>query len=135
MSRFAAVAAAIVCGALAGCLYLAVMLGRPGALILVYLTQLPLFMAGLWLGAVNAALAQGVLARFSANWRPSPRLVELGLPIWLPAALGLALAATFFGGPWSFIGVNTMIALSVPFCLAGLAVLHAAAARLSHPAM
>ena len=28
-----------------------------------------------------------------------------------------------------------MIALSVPFCLAGLAVLHAAARRLTHPVM
>src|SRR5207237_5090538 len=78
---------------------------------------------------------QGVLARFGANWRPSPELPELGLPIWLPAALGLAAAATIFEGGLRFIGINMLIALSVPFCLAGLAVLHAAARRLSHPAM
>jgi hypothetical protein len=34
-----------------------------------------------------------------------------------------------------FVGINVAIALSVPFGLAGLAVLHAAARRLSHPAM
>ena len=34
-----------------------------------------------------------------------------------------------------FVGINAMIALSVAFCLGGLAVLHAAARRLSHPTM
>lgn len=263
--KIAAIGAA--CGGLGACLYLAVTLGTPGALVLVYMTQLPLFIAGLWLGAGtaaiagltgalillaasglvgaalfaalnavpvvvlvrqallaqrrsdgtlvwyppglltawltafalagivaalllfggpeglqsalrgivaevlervaatpvpdrdrvaetiatiipgavaaswmitsigNAALAQGVLARFRANWRPSPDLAGLGLPMWLPAALGLAAAATMFGGAPRFVGINMMIALSVPFCLAGLAVLHAAARRLSQPAL
>ncbi len=267
MSRLASAAVAIACGVAGACLYLAVLLGTPGALILVYMTQLPLFLAGLWLGTgaaalagltgslillaasdllgaavfaalnaapvvllvrqallarrrgdgtlawyplgpltawltalalagiaaallllggphglqsalrsvvaevldrlagrhlpdrdqvaealamvipgivaaswmimavANAALAQGVLARFGASWRPSPDLAGLGLPLWVPAALGLAAAATVFGGTPRFIGINTMIALSVPFCLAGLAVLHLAARRLSHPAM
>ena len=267
MGRLPAAAVAAACGAVGGCLYLTVTLGTPGALILVYLTQLPLFLAGLWLGAgaaalagltgslvllaasdllgaalfaavnaapvvllvrqallarrrgdgsiawyppglltawltaialagiagalllfggagglqsalqglvsdvlgrlarrpiesreqvaaalalvipgivaaswmmmaaVNAVLAQGVLARFGANWRPTPDLAALGLPLWLPAALGLAAAATVFGGTPRFVGINTMIALSVPFCLAGLAVLHMAARRLTHPAM
>jgi hypothetical protein len=83
----------------------------------------------------NAALAQGVLARFGKNWRPSPDLAGLGLPLWVPLALGLAAAAIVFGEPLRFVGINMMIALSVPFCLAGLAVLHAVARRLSHPAM
>lgn len=267
MGRIGAAAVAIACGGAAGCLYLAVMLGTPGALILVYLTQLPLFVAGLWFGTgaaalaglagslillafsdllgaavfaalnagpvvllvrqallarqrgdgtvvwypsglltawltalalagiaaallllggaqglqsalqsvvaqvldhlarrplpnrdqvaealamvipgivaaswmimavANAALAQGLLARFGASWRPTPDLAGLGLPLWVPVALGLAAAATVFGGTFRFLGINMMIALSVPFCLAGLAVLHAAARRLSHPAM
>jgi hypothetical protein len=84
---------------------------------------------------LNAALAQGVLARFGANWRPSPDLAGLGLPLWLPVALGLAAAAVVFGGGLRFVGINMLIALSVPFALAGLAVLHAAARRLTHPAM
>jgi hypothetical protein len=267
MDRLKLVTAAVACGGLGASLYLAATLGTPGALLLVYMTQLPLFIAGLWLGTgaaaiagltgalvlllasdllsaavfaglnavpvtllvrqallarrgadgalawyppgllttwlmgfalagmaaallllggpaglqtalrgiigaaldrivqepvlnrdqtvatiaaitpgivaaswmvmsiVNAALAQGVLARFGANWRPSPDLVGLSLPLWLPAALGLAAAATLFGGAPRFIGVNVMLALSVPFCLAGLAVLHAAARRLAQPAM
>jgi hypothetical protein len=267
MNRYAAVAVAIACGVAGGCLYLAVNLATPGALILVYMTQLPLFLAGLWFGAgaaavagltgsvvllagsklldaalfaavnavpvvllvrqallarprsdgnlawyppgllaawmtalalagiggalvlfggpqnlhallqdlvgqvldrlsrrplpnrdevaaalallipgvvaaswmvmavINAALAQGVLARFGANWRPTPDLARLGLPLWVPLALGLAAAATMLGGAFRFLGINMIIALLVPFCLAGLAVLHAAARRLSNPAM
>jgi len=267
MGRLPPTAIGIALGAVAGAMYVAVMLGTPGALILVYLTQLPLFAAGLWLGMgatvaagltgsvvllaasdllgaalfaalnaapvallvrqallarrredgalvwyplgllaawltgmalvgiaavvllmggpeplqvelrsalgkvldrvygrqlpnrdevattlatiipglvaaswmvmaiVNGALAQGLLARFGANWRPSPRLAELGLPIWLTIALAIAAAATFAGGGIRFVALNAIIALSVTFCLAGLAVLHAAVQRLSHPVM
>ena len=267
MLRLPTAAAAAACGVAAGLLYLAVTLGTPGALILVYMTQLPLFVAGLWLGAgaaalagltgsivllaasdllgaalfavlnavpvallvrqallarraedgtlawypaglltawltglalagiaavlflfggphgmqsalqgllgdvlqrltrqppasrdqvaatlatvipgivaaswmvmaaINGALAQGVLARFGANWRPTPDLAGLGLPLWLPVAFGLAAGATVLGGMPRFIGINMIITLSVPFCLAGLAVLHMAVRRLTHPAM
>jgi hypothetical protein len=267
MHRAGSAAVAIACGAGGACLYLAATLGTPGGLVLVYMTQLPLFLAGLWLGTgaaalagltgalvllaasdllgaaifaavnavpvallvrqallaragsdgaavwyppglltawltalglagiaaavlllggpdglqsalksvvaevidrlagnsvpdrdlaaallamvipgivaaswmimlvANAALAQGVLARFGANWRPSPDLAGLGLPLWVPVALGLAAAAVVFGGALRFVGINMLIALSVPFCLAGLAVLHAAVRHMSHPAM
>lgn len=267
MGRLAAAAAAIACGVAGGLLYLASNLATPGALILVYMTQLPLFLAGLWLGAgaaavaavagtltlvarsdlldaaifaavnaapvvllvrqallarrradgtlawyppgllaawltalalagivvavllfggpqglhaalqevvsqvldrlarrplpnrdqvaealamlipgivaaswmvmavLNATLAQGLLARFAANWRPTPDLATLGLPLWVPVALGAAAAATLMGGALRFVGINMIIALLVPFCLAGIAVLHAAVRRLSHPAM
>lgn len=266
MSRIAIAAAAIGCGLAGACLYLAVLLGSPAGLVFVYLTQLPLFLAGLWLGTgaaavagiaacavllavsdvaaaalfaalnagpvillvrqallarrdadgrvlwyppglltawltvlalagmaaalvlmggpdglqatltgivghaldrlagrpladrdavaatiaavvpgtialswmamvvVNASLAQGVLARFGANWRPSPDLAALTLPYWLTALLGGAAAAAIVGGGARFVGVNMMIALFMPFCLGGLAVLHAAARRLAHPA-
>lgn len=267
MGRLRTAAIGVGLGALAGCLYLAVTLGTPGALILAYMSQLPLFVAGLWLGtgavavaglsgfcvlfafddllgaavfgalnaapvmllvrqallarqgqdgtlrwypsgllaawltalaliglaaaflflggpdglrstlrAVvgealdrvtrqplpnrdqvvgamalvipgvvgaswmvvsigNAALAQGVLARFRANWRPSPDLARLSLPLWLPAALALAAAATLAGGGPRYVGINALILLSVPFCLAGLAVLHMAVRRLPAPGL
>jgi Predicted membrane protein (DUF2232) len=267
IGRLGSAAVAVACGLAAACLYLAVVLSSPGAMILVYMTQLPLFLAGLWLGAgaaalaglaaslvllaasdvlaaaifaalnavpvvllvrqallarrredgalmwyppglltawltglalvgiagafallggpdglqtalqgvvghaldrlagqslpqrdeiagtlamvipgvvaaswmvmalINGALAQGVLARFGANWRPSPDLAALGLPLWIPIALVLAMAAIAIGGPVRFVGINIAIALSVPLCLAGLAVMHAAARRLAHPAM
>src|SRR6266851_5565695 len=57
MNRLATAAIAAACGGVSACLYLGLVLGSPGALILVYLTQLPLFVAGLWLGAGAVALA------------------------------------------------------------------------------
>ncbi|HVC53625.1 MAG TPA: DUF2232 domain-containing protein [Stellaceae bacterium] len=57
MGRLGAAAVAALCGVVAGSFYLTVLLGSPGALILVYLTQLPLFAAGLWLGLGAAAIA------------------------------------------------------------------------------
>jgi len=73
--------------------------------------------------------------RFGANWRPSPDLARLALPLWLPLAVGVAAAAMIFGGTGRYLGLNALIALCVPFGLAGLAVLHMAARRLPHPTM
>lgn len=83
--------------------------------------------------ASNAVLAQGVLARFGVAWRPSPDLAALALPLWLSVLLAGAAAAAAFDGIARFCGVNLLIVLSVPFCLAGLAVLHTAARRLPRP--
>jgi hypothetical protein len=266
MGRLTAVLAAIALGGAAGGLYLAVVLGSPGALILVYLTQLPLFAAGLWLGVgaaaiagltaalmllaasdflaaavfaglnvvpvvilvrqallarpqpdetvgwyppgllaawltglalagigvavivfggpeglhaalrqviqealdrlhfqpgtgdegdiadtlalvvpgiiaaswmvmavINATLAQGVLSRFKLNWRPAPDLARLDLPLWIPVVLAGAATLTMLGDVGRFFGINAIVTLSVPFCLAGLGVVHALTRRLSNP--
>jgi hypothetical protein len=85
--------------------------------------------------ASNGSLAQGLLARFGASWRPSPDLAALGLPIWIPVLLALASGATLLGGTARFVGVNVLIVLAVPFCLAGLAVLHTVARRFPRPAV
>jgi hypothetical protein len=82
---------------------------------------------------VNAVLAQGIVARLGAARRPSPDLAELGLPLWVPLALGAAAGATLLGGAPRFVGISVMIALCVPLCLGGLAVLHAAVRRLPNP--
>jgi hypothetical protein len=98
---------------------------------------LPGIVATSWMvmTATNGSLAQGLLARFGASWRPSPDLAALGLPMWIPALLAFAAASTFFGGTARFIGVNVLIVLAVPFCLAGLAVLHTVARRFPRPAV
>jgi uncharacterized protein YybS (DUF2232 family) len=83
----------------------------------------------------NGTLAQGLLTRFGASWRPSPALAALELPAWFPVLLLLAATATALGGVMRFLGVNAIIILSVPFCLAGLAVLHTIAYRFSRPAV
>jgi hypothetical protein len=98
---------------------------------------LPGIIATSWMvmTATNGSLAQGLLARFGASWRPSPDLAALGLPMWIPVLLAFAGVATLLGGNARFIGVNVMIVLAVPFCLAGLAVLHTVARRFPRPAV
>jgi uncharacterized protein YybS (DUF2232 family) len=87
------------------------------------------------MATVNGCLAQGVLGRFGASWRPSPDIAALSLPMWLPTLLALTALATMFGGPARYLGINVMIVLAVPFCLAGLAVLHTLARRFPRPAV
>jgi hypothetical protein len=47
---------------------------------------LPGLIAASWMAMTvsNGILAQGLLARFGANWRPSPDIAALRLPIWIP---------------------------------------------------
>ena len=98
---------------------------------------LPGIVATSWMvmTASNGILAQGLLARFGASWRPSPDLAALALPMWIAVLLAVASGATLLGGTARFIGVNVLIVLAVPFCLAGLAVLHAVARRFPRPAV
>jgi hypothetical protein len=96
---------------------------------------LPGVIAASWMvmTVTNSVLAQGLLARFGMSWRSSPDLAALTLPVWLPVLLAVAAAANLFGGTPRFVGVNVMIVLSVPFCLAGLALIHSVARRLPRP--
>jgi len=97
----------------------------------------PGLVAASWMAMtlINGILAQGLLARFGASWRPSPALATLSLPRWFPVLLVFAIATTAIGGTMRFFGINVMIVLTLPFCLAGLAVLHTIAYRFSHPAI
>lgn len=56
------IAIAMAGGVLAAALHLSILAGGPGALILAYLTQLPLFLVGLGLGIVPAAAASAAAA-------------------------------------------------------------------------
>jgi hypothetical protein len=97
---------------------------------------MPGIIAASWMvmAATNGSLAQGLLARFGASWRPSPDLAALGLPMWIPLLFAFAGVATALGETARFLGINVMIVLAVPFCLAGLAVLHTIARRFPRPA-
>ncbi len=57
MDRLTTLGAGTLLGGLAAALYLVVLTGSPGALLLIYLAQLPLFAAGLWLGVGSAGAA------------------------------------------------------------------------------
>jgi hypothetical protein len=96
---------------------------------------LPGTLAASWMAmvATNGILAQGVLARFGANQRPSPDIAALRLAIWMPILFAVGALVAPLGGTMRLVGVNVMIVLVVPFCLAGLALVHTAARRLSHP--
>jgi hypothetical protein len=96
---------------------------------------LPGMFAASWMAmvATNGILAQGILARFGVDRRPSPDIAAFGLPIWMPLLFAAGAAAAPLGGTAQVFGVTVMILLTVPFCLAGLAVFHMAARRLSHP--
>ena len=105
------------------------------ALVTLLALVIPGVVVGSWMmmTASSAILAQGVLARFGRAWRPSPDLATLRLPNWITLMLAVAAAASALGGTARFFGVNVMIVLALPMCLAGLAVLHALARRLARP--
>lgn len=83
--------------------------------------------------ACCGALAQGLLTRFGANWRPTPDLAALELPYWIPILFGAAIVAIWLGGAAGFFGITAAILLSVPLCLGGLAVTHALSRRFARP--
>ncbi|HTV45726.1 MAG TPA: DUF2232 domain-containing protein [Stellaceae bacterium] len=105
------------------------------ALTAVLVLVIPGFVIGSWMMMTvsNAILAQGVLARFGLAWRPSPDLATLVLPNWVTLLLAIAAVASLFGGAARFVGINLMLVLATPVCLAGLAVLHAVMRRLARP--
>jgi hypothetical protein len=100
-------------------------------------TIAPGVVAASWMMLVlgNGVLAQGLLVRFGANRRPSPEIASLNLPFWITALLGAAALLSLLGAPARFLGINAMIVLGIPFCLEGLAVVHAFASRLARPAV
>jgi hypothetical protein len=86
---------------------------------------------GLWFLvtlAVNFALAQGALARLGRALRPSPRLSQLALPLWVSTGAAIAGIGAFFPGVSGLVGANLVLLLSFAFLLAGLAGIHAALA-------
>ncbi len=79
---------------------------------------------------INGVLAQGALARFSLNRRPSPDIATLTVPRWLlPAIAVAALLALVISGDLGYLGGNLLPVLAVAYVFAGLGVLHAAARR------
>jgi Predicted membrane protein (DUF2232) len=86
------------------------------------------------LTAVCGTLAQGLLTRFKANWRPTPDLAALDLPLWIPLLFAAAAAAAWLGGVAGYVGLNALVLLSVPLTLGGMAVLQVGARRLPRPA-
>src|SRR5439155_23754685 len=77
---------------------------------------MPGLVAASWIAMtlINGILAQGLLARFRASWRPSPALGTLRLPRWFPVLPVLAAGATALSETRRFLCVNMNIVLNVP---------------------
>lgn len=84
-----------------------------------------LVMSWLFTIAINAALAQGVLARMGRNSRPSLDLSRIELPLGFAFALVASGALWFFAeGDAGFLGQTLTIVVAAPYLFVGLAVVH-----------
>jgi hypothetical protein len=94
----------------------------------------PGVIAGSWIVMViaNAVLAQGLLARFGRNLRPSPSMAQIELPSWVTGATVIAAIGSFMPGISGFIGGNLVLMSMLAYAFAGLAVVHALTARSSN---
>ena len=97
----------------------------------------PAFVIGWWffMVIVNGALAQGLMARFNRNVRPSPDFSKMELPDWMTYAIALTALMLFVSGPGTleFFSRNLVLILCIPFFLLGLAVIHALAKTSAQP--
>lgn len=87
----------------------------------------PAMVAGSWLmmAVVNAAAAQGLLARLGRNRRPTPTYRELVLPTWLGVVLVVAsVLGIAAGGDLGYASRSAAVVTLIPFGLLGLAVVH-----------
>ncbi|MEG3618918.1 DUF2232 domain-containing protein [Magnetovibrio sp. PR-2] len=88
----------------------------------------PGLFVGMWmlLGLVlNMVMAQALLAKGGRNIRPTPRFRELTLPDVLSWALVVcALLALVSPGEIGYVARNATIALTIPFFMLGLSVVH-----------
>jgi hypothetical protein len=73
---------------------------------------------------INAALAQGALAKTGNALRPNPAYSRVALPRWPAMVLPAAIAVAFVPGWIGFVGGNAAVIVAAPFALVGLAVLH-----------
>ncbi len=108
--------------------------GERERLVAAVVAMLPGSVAASWLvmTAINGSLAQGLLARFGRNLRPSPDIAGIVLPHWLPLVAAVAiLAALLLPGTVGYYGRNLAIILVVPFLFVGLAAIHTMCRKLA----
>jgi hypothetical protein len=87
---------------------------------------LPAIFAVSWiLGLIfNGILAQGLLARFSRNLAPTPKMAEIRLPVAWFGVLALALFLATLEGLIGVVGKTLAAIAIVPYFLLGLGVIH-----------
>ncbi len=111
-------------------------LGMDAAMVEKFADQMARFFPGIiavsWLtmSAVNGILAQGVLSRFKRNWRPSPRMADIDLPIWLSGLTAIFAVGAFLEGLGGFVSSNMLVLFAAAYSFAGLSVVHALIGKL-----
>jgi hypothetical protein len=111
-------------------------LGMDVSTIETFADQMARFFPGIiavsWLtmSAVNGILAQGLLARFKRNWRPSPSMAEIDLPIWLSGLTAIFAIGAFLEGVGGFVSSNMLVLFAAAYSFAGLSVVHALVGKL-----
>ena len=109
-------------------------------------TTLALFFPGVigasWVTmiAVNAVVAQGVLARMGRNLRPTPAYSGIDLPLWYSWTIVVAAAVALIGNilgaeELGYAAYNVAIVAAVPYFFLGLAVIHTLARRVASPGL
>lgn len=97
-----------------------------------WLSLLPGLVAASWLlmCCTNALLAQLLAARSGMARRPTPAMATFVVPDWTQLALAAAAAGVLLlDGTGLFLATTALLALTVPYLLQGLAVVHAVVER------
>ena len=96
-----------------------------------FVSLMPQFLGPIWgmFILLSGCLAQGLLARFNKNIRPTPKLTKMALPNWLALAFIAATAlSVLLDTPLPLLGA-VVITLETLFFLQGMAVIHVVSHR------
>lgn len=107
------------------------------AAVTMYAPYVPASVGAVWMctSVASAMTAQGLLARFGRNLRPTPSYLDLRLPEWVSwVFVAAALITLVAGGDAQYLARNMALLTAVPFSLVGVTLVHRWAAQRRHPA-
>ena len=95
-------------------------------MLLSYVNYLPAFFAVSWIFGMifNGALAQGLLVRFGHNLRPSPKMMDIELPIAWIGVMAVSVILASRDGILEVVGITLAAISIVPYFLHGLGLVH-----------
>lgn len=102
--------------------------------LIVHFVPVTVALVGMFTSLANGLLAQSLLTRYGHNIRPSPRMSEIELPLWLIASLaGCLLVNLMIEGNVGYLAITAAGILAFPVFVSGLGVVHALAERTKAP--
>jgi hypothetical protein len=107
------------------------------AIISLWLAIMPSLVGVAWLvlTVVNGLVGQWAVSHAGHALRPTPPYLDLGLPVWLAGAAGVAGLGGFADGDVGYLARNMAIVLAAPFLLAGCADIHRRLRGKPHPGL